>query len=318
MKNIHAFILYGLVAVLFVMIIRNQAGPRSDEREPASPDQSDNFFRSNTSSSEDEQNLQVKLFDLPKKVEFAGERVPLDKMDIKERFEREIYVNAFWESNMLLMMKRSAKYLPTIEKILADYNIPDDFKYVAMIESGLQNVVSPAGARGFWQFLDGTAKDYGLEVTREVDERYDFEKATHAACKYLQQSYAKFGKWTSVAASYNIGQAGLRRRMNDQQQPDYYELLLNEETGRYMFRILAFKEIFEHPKKYGFHLTEKDYYHMPATKTLVIKNTEKDLADWAIKNGTNYKQLKIYNPWLRTPKLTVKSGREYHIKLPAD
>ncbi|AWW30934.1 lytic transglycosylase domain-containing protein [Echinicola strongylocentroti] len=316
MKNTHAYILYGLVAVLFILVLyyRNSPEATSSGQRTGKPYTSPLTSRDKGG----ETSPRVKLLDLPEKMEFAGEPVPLGKMDIKERFEREMYVNAFWESNMLLMMKRSAKYLPTIEKILAEYNIPEDFKYVALIESGLQNVVSPAGARGFWQFMEGTAKDFGLEVTREVDERYDFEKATHAACKYLQQSYAKFGKWTSVAASYNIGQTGLRRRMNDQQQPDYYELLLNEETGRYMFRILAFKEIFEHPEKYGFVLDEKDYYHMPTLKTLVIKSSVKDLAEWAIKNGTNYKQLKIYNPWLRTPKLTVRRDREYKIKLPAD
>lgn len=260
----------------------------------------------------------VKIFDLPEQLDFAGEPVPLKEMDIIERLEREIYVNAYWESNMLLMMKRTGKFFPTIEKILAEYRIPDDFKYLALIESGLMNVASPAGARGFWQFMEGTAKDYGLEVNKEVDERYHFEKATVAACKYLQKAYAKFGMWTNVAASYNIGQAGLGRRMNNQHQPDYYDLLLNEETSRYMFRILAFKEIFEHPGKYGFELSKDDLYELPEMRTLVIKSSVKDLADWAIKHGSSYKELKNYNPWLRTDKLTVRRGKEYVVKLPVE
>ncbi|WP_200975341.1 lytic transglycosylase domain-containing protein [Echinicola sp. 20G] len=316
MRNLHIYILYGLVAVLFGLVFyykNDSPKVTSSENEHWLP-----LKRESTQIGAPKQVARVKLFDIPNKMEFAGEPVPLNESDIKERFEREIYVNVYWESNMLLMMKRANKYLPMIERVLAENRIPDDFKYLAMIESGLMNVVSPAGARGFWQFMEGTAKDYGLEVNKEVDERYHYEKSTIAACKYLQKSYAKFGKWTSVAASYNIGQAGLSRRMNDQQQPDYYDLLLNEETSRYMFRILAFKEVFEHPSKYGFELTNDDLYHQPELKTLVVKNTIPDLAEWAIKNGTTYKVLKTYNPWMRKTKLTIRRGNQYEIQLPID
>ncbi|WP_215226502.1 lytic transglycosylase domain-containing protein [Echinicola shivajiensis] len=311
MKNYHIYVLYGLVAVLFGLVLYYKNNPQENIS-----------FRERTEAHIGPQpsstGARVKLFDLPEKLDFAGEEVPLKERDIKERLEREIYVNVYWESNMLLMMKRAGKFLPTIEKILAENGVPDDFKYVAMIESGLMNVVSPAGARGFWQFMEGTAKDYGLEVNKEVDERYHFEKATLAACKYIKKSYAKFGQWTNVAASYNIGQAGLSRRINDQHQPDYYDLLLNEETSRYMFRILAFKTIFENPKKYGFELSKDDLYSLPELRTLGIKSNVKDLADWAIKHGSNYKELKTYNPWLRRSQLTVRRGNEYFVQLPVE
>lgn len=258
----------------------------------------------------------VKLFEIPESLDFAGEPVPLDQPDVLERFEREIYVNAYWHSNTVLLMKRAGKFLPTIEKILSQNGIPDDFKYVALIESGLMNVVSPAGARGFWQFMEGTAKEKGLEVNREVDERYHFEKSTEAACKYLRQSYARFGNWTSVAASYNMGMAGLSRRKDEQKMADFYSLLLNEETSRYIFRILAMKEIFENPGKYGFELQKDDLYSMPVMRDLVVKESIDNLADWAIRHNSNYKELKIYNPWLRSNKLTVRKGNSYKIILP--
>ncbi|HLW20462.1 MAG TPA: lytic transglycosylase domain-containing protein [Cyclobacteriaceae bacterium] len=258
----------------------------------------------------------VNIFELPEGLNFAGEPVPMNQPDVMERFEREIYVNAYWHSNTLLLMKRGGKFLPTIEKILAENGIPDDFKYVALIESGLMNVVSPAGARGFWQFMEGTAKERGLEVNKEVDERYHFIKATQAACKYLQNAYARFGNWTSVAASYNMGIAGLTRSKNSQKMTDFYSLLLNEETSRYIFRILAVKEIFENPGKYGFELQTSDLYTMPLMREIVVTNTIDNLADWAIRHNSNYKELKIYNPWLRSTKLTVSKGRSYQLVLP--
>lgn len=259
----------------------------------------------------------VRIFEIPEKIEFAGEPVPLHQPDVLERLEREIYVNAYWESNALLMMKRAGKFFPTIEKMLEENGIPDDFKYIALIESGLLNVVSPAGARGFWQFMPGTAKDFGLEVTNDVDERYHWEKATLAACKYLRSAYGKFGNWTSVAASYNIGIAGFTRRINDQQVPNYYDLYLNEETSRYMFRALAFKELFEHPLKYGFELQASDLYQLPLFREHVVDTSIPSLATWAIQHGSNYKELKLHNPWLRSEKLIVGRGKRYTILLPA-
>ena len=259
----------------------------------------------------------AKLFEIPKEISFAGEEVPLEIDDVKERFEREIYVNAYWQSNMILLMKRSGKYMPTIEQILKEQNIPDDFKYLAMAESGLLNVVSPAGARGFWQFMPATAKEYNLEISNDVDERYHLEKSTVAACKYLKTAYARFGSWTSVAASYNMGIGGLSKRKSEQKQVNYYDLLLNDETSRYIFRLLAFKEIFENPDKYGFKLKDEDYYTLPIFRELIVKQDVDDLATWAIKHNSSYKTLKIHNPWLRTNKLKIPKGKEYTINLPS-
>ncbi|HLU89555.1 MAG TPA: lytic transglycosylase domain-containing protein, partial [Cyclobacteriaceae bacterium] len=259
----------------------------------------------------------VKIFQLPEDLNFAGEPVPLDIPDVLERLEREIYVNAYWHSNTVMLMKRAGKFFPTIEEILAQNGIPDDFKYVALIESGLMNVTSPAGARGFWQFMKNTATEKGLEVNSEVDERYHFEKATRAACDYLKTAYARFGNWTSVAASYNMGIAGLTRRKNEQRVPDYYNLFLNEETSRYIFRVLAIKDIFENPNKYGFNLQNDDLYSMPVMRELSVSSSIDNLADWALKHNSNYKELKIYNPWLRSNNLTVRKGSTYKILLPA-
>ncbi len=277
----------------------------------------DSSFESKTNSIPFETQWVVKNFPLPEDLDFAGEPVPLDQPDIVERFEREIYVNAYWHSNTFLLMKRSGKFLPDIESILLKNGIPDDFKYLTLIESGLMNVTSPAGARGFWQFMESTAKERGLEVNSEVDERYHFIKSTQAACDYLKKAYARFGNWTSVAASYNMGITGLTKRKNEQKMPDYYSLLLNEETSRYVFRILAIKEIFENPKKYGFDLQTEDIYTMPLLRELTVTDTIDNLAQWAINQNSNYKELKIYNPWLRSNKLTISQGNSYQIVLPA-
>lgn len=258
----------------------------------------------------------VRLFQMPSSLSFASESVPLQIPDVFERLEREIYVNAYWQSNMILMMKRSQKFLPMIEEILAKEGVPDDFKYLAMAESGLMNVASPAGARGFWQFMNATGKEYGLEIGRSVDERYHMEKATIAATKYLKKAHAKFGDWTSVAASYNMGQTGFAKRQTQQLQQNYYDLYLNDETSRYMFRILAFKVIFENPSDFGFFLSEKDLYTLPSFRQISVSNDIKDLAKWAADQGSNYKELKLYNPWLRNTNLNVKRGKTYSIQLP--
>lgn len=258
----------------------------------------------------------IRLFDLPRTLEFAGEKVPLEKGDIFERLEREIYVNAYWESNMILLLKRSAKYLPEIERMLKENGIPDDFKYVAIAESALMNVASPAGARGFWQIMEGTGKEYGLEITKDVDERYHFEKSTLVAAKYLKKAHARFGDWTAVAASYNMGQAGFSRRQVEQLHENYYELYLNDETSRYLFRILAFKVIFENPGVFGYHFRESDYYKNPTFRTIRVGGDIKDLPSWAKSQGSSYKDLKLYNPWLRDRNLNVKRGKSYEIILP--
>ncbi|WP_375584207.1 lytic transglycosylase domain-containing protein [Cyclobacterium xiamenense] len=258
----------------------------------------------------------VRIFELPESPEFAGESVPMEDPEVYERYEREIYVNAYWESNTLLMMKRAGKFFPFIEQTLKENGIPDDFKFVALIESGLMNVTSPAGAKGFWQFMKGTAGDFGLEVSRDVDERYHFEKSTLAACKYLRASYGKFGNWTSVAASYNMGIAGITRRKNQQLSPDYYDLYLNEETSRYLFRALALKEIFENPGKYGFELQRDDLYEIPPLREIEVTESISNLAEWAKEHKSTYKEVKTYNPWLISRQLNVRRGRSYVIKLP--
>lgn len=258
----------------------------------------------------------IRLFDLPGELDFAGESVPLAAGDVYERLEREIYVNAYWESNMILLMKRSAKYLPDIERMLKENGVPDDFKYLAIAESGLMNVGSPAGARGFWQILESTGKEYGLEITDEVDERYHFEKSTLAASNYFKKAHQKFGDWTAVAASYNMGQSGFAKRQEEQLHQNYYELYLNDETSRYLFRILAFKVIFENPGAFGYHLDEGDFYKNPKLKILRVDQDIKDLPKWAKDQGSSYKDLKLFNPWLRDRKLKVKRGRSYEIKLP--
>jgi len=258
----------------------------------------------------------VALFRLPDSLTFAGEEVPLMTPDVRERLDREIYVNAYWHSNMIMLMKRSRKFLPEIERILAENEIPDDFKYLAIAESALMNVTSPAGAKGFWQFMRDTGREYGLEISRDVDERYHMEKATLAATKYLNKAHENFGDWTSVAASYNMGQTGFSRRQNQQLSQNYYDLYLNEETSRYMFRILAFKVIFENPSKYGFNLTEEDYYYLPEFKEIEVQEDIKDLASWARQHDSNYKSLKLYNPWLLDRNLNVGRGKSYTIRLP--
>ncbi|WP_339875108.1 lytic transglycosylase domain-containing protein [uncultured Algoriphagus sp.] len=258
----------------------------------------------------------IRLFDLPSELTFAGEKVPLEIPDVKERLEREIYVNAYWQSNMILLMKRSTKFLPEIEEILKAENVPEDFKYLAMAESGLMNVASPAGAKGFWQILESTGKEYGLEISKDVDERYNLGKATVAATDYLKKAHRKFGDWTAVAASYNIGQSGFARRQSDQFSKNYYDLYLNDETSRYLFRILAFKVIFENPKAFGFHLRESDYYRNPELRTVTVNSDVKDLARWARQQGSTYKDLKLFNPWLRDKDLNVKRSKTYQIVLP--
>jgi hypothetical protein len=258
----------------------------------------------------------IRLFDLPLELDFAGEKVPLGNGDILERLEREIYVNAYWESNMILLLKRSAKYLPEIGQMLKDEGIPDDFKYLAIAESGLMNVGSPAGARGYWQILEDTGKEYGLEITNTVDERYHFEKATLAAIRYFKKAHAKFGDWTAVAASYNMGQSGFSKRQEEQSHRNFYDLYLNEETSRYLFRILAFKVIFENPGNFGYHLEEDDFYRLPEFTTHKVEGDIRDLALWAKNHGSNFKYLKLYNPWLRDRNLKARKGKVYEIRLP--
>ncbi len=260
----------------------------------------------------------VYALQVPENLDFAGEPLPLNNPDILERMDRELLVNTYWQSNGLLMFKRSKKYFPVIEPILAKYGIPDDFKYLAVIESGLTNAVSPAGARGVWQIMKATGKENGLEVNTNVDERYHLEKATEVACKYLLKAKEKLGSWTLAAAAYNAGQAGIARRLKEQKVSNYYDLLLGEETGRYIFRIVAFKEILSHPNKYGFNFRDKDLYTNIPTYKVEVDTAVTDFSSFAQKFGINYKILKLHNPWLREPHLNNKSRKLYQIEIPKE
>ena len=250
------------------------------------------------------------------KMDFSGEEVPTFMADVQERLDKEMITNMNYHTNTTLVIKRANKVFPIIEPILAKYGVPDDFKYLAVIESSLVNAVSPAGARGVWQFMPATAKEKGMEVSDEVDERYHLEKSTEAACKYLLVAKEKFGSWTLAAASYNGGMAGISNKMKEQQVDNYYDLLLTEETSRYVFRILALKEIMKNSEKYGFSIPKEALYYNIPTKKIVIDSSITDLAKFAKTQGVNYKILKIHNPWLRDKKLTNTSGKKYEIEIP--
>jgi len=264
-----------------------------------------------------EENYKVFSLATPEDVTFGGVEVPLDKFGVKEKLDRELLVNTYWHSNSFLVFKRANRWFPIIEPILAKNNIPDDFKYLAVIESGLTNAVSPAGARGFWQFMDATGKSYGLEISNEVDERYDVLKATQAACEYLQNSYDKYGDWALVAASYNMGMGGVNAQLNKQQVESYWDLMLNSETGRYVYRILAVKEILNNGSNYGFVVRPKDLYQPYKTRTVTVDSTIDNLADFALEHDANYNILKTLNPWLTSNSLRNKSRKEYQVLFPA-
>ena len=253
---------------------------------------------------------------IPEVLEFAGEPVPIDNPDIRERFDRELLVNVYWQSNGLLLFKRANRYFPQIEPLLKKYGLPDDFKYLAVAESALEYKSSPAGASGIWHFMKATGLEYGLEINSYVDERYDLEKATRVAAEYLKKSKDRFGSWTMAAASYNAGVAGMNRQIGRQNQTDYYDLLLNAETSRYVFRILALKEIMTNPEKYGFNFRQKDLYPNIPTYKVKVDYPVEDWAEWVEPYGINYKILKIHNPWLRDTYLKNASKKEYYIQIP--
>jgi hypothetical protein len=252
----------------------------------------------------------------PTSIDFAGEATPLQLADVRERLDRELLINANLDATTLLIIKRANRVFPIIEPILLKYGVPDDFKYLAVIESGLVNAVSPAGARGIWQFMPETAKEKGMEVNEVVDERYHLEKSTEAACKYLLEAKAKFGSWTLAAASYNGGMAGVNKQITMQQVETYYDLLLNDETSRYVFRILALKEIMKNPVKFGFNVEINEMYVNLPSKVITVDSSIPDLASFAKSQGINYKILKIHNPWLRDKKLINQGKKRYEIQIP--
>ncbi|MFH1118354.1 MAG: lytic transglycosylase domain-containing protein [Bacteroidota bacterium] len=254
--------------------------------------------------------------EIPSELDFAGESVPLDIFYSREALDRELLVNTYWHSNTMLLLKRTARYFPVIEPILKKNGVPDDFKYLALIESGLMNTVSPSNATGFWQFLDKTGKQYGLEVTEQVDERYHIVKSTEAACRYLKAAFMEFNNWTMAAASYNAGQGRISREVTRQKTKDYYDLYLNAETSRYVFRILALKLISENPAGYGFYLRNKDLYPPLTTYRITVDTSITDLVTFAARNNVSYKVLKEFNPWLRSDQLKVLPGKSYTFDFP--
>jgi hypothetical protein len=260
----------------------------------------------------------VYAIQVPSYLDFAGEPLPLNNPDILERMDRELLVNTYWQSNGLLMFKRAKKYFPIIEPILEKHGIPNDFKYLAVIESGLTNATSPAGAKGVWQIMKATGRENGLEVNGNVDERFHLEKATEVACKYLLKSKERLGSWTLAAAAYNGGNAGISRRLAEQNVNDYYDLLLGEETGRYVFRIVALKEILSHPDKYGFNFRDKDLYNYIPTYKVEVDSAVTDFSKFSEQFGINYKILKIHNPWLREKHLNNKTNKLYYVDIPEE
>lgn len=259
----------------------------------------------------------VKSPDLNRAFSFAGETLPMDNFDVRERLDRELTSNSYFHSSTLLNLKKAAKYFPIIEPILAEAGVPDDLKYIAVAESSLTNATSPAGAKGFWQFMKGTGAEYGLEINSEVDERYHLEKATRAACKYFKKLKDRHGSWSLAAAAYNMGGNRLKSEMEKQRANTYYDLNLNAETMRYVFRIVALKTILEDPNTFGFYLEKADAWQpLPDAYEVEVTGAIENLGDFANKYGTTYRMLKIYNPWLRSYKLVNARRKTYLVKIP--
>ena len=255
---------------------------------------------------------------LPDTLRFAGESFDVKSPDLRERLDRELLVNTYWQSNMMLLLKRSNKFFPIIERVLKEEGVPIDFKYLAVIESGLENVRSPAGAKGFWQIMKTTGRDYGLEINSNVDERYHLEFSTKVAAKYLKRAKEKFGSWALAAAAYNRGINGIQRNLTTQKASNYFDLFLGQETYRYLFRIFAVKEIIENPIKYGYVFKQKDLYQYIPVRLHGIDTPINNLASFAKKMGVNYKLLKIHNPWLIQNHLNNKSRKYYEIAIPEE
>lgn len=277
---------------------------------------SPNSSISNNSNIQFPQGYRVVSPYVPEQLEFCGEIVPLENIEVRERIEREFIVQTYYHSASILSLKRINRWFPMIERILKEKGLPDDFKYLSLAESGLANVVSPAGATGFWQFMKDAGKSYGLIVNKEVDERYNIEKSTYAACDYLLEARKKFGSWTLAAASYNKGQNGIRNQLERQKATNYFNLVLNEETSRYIPRIIALKYVMENPKRYGFDVNGDQLYPPYKTYKVKLDTAVAHFADYAKLHGLNYKTLKLFNPWLRDNYLTNKKKKRYFITLP--
>lgn len=255
---------------------------------------------------------------IPGQIEFAGERVPVENFEVRERIEREFIINTYFHSLTILAIKRANRWFPVIEPILKKNNVPDDFKYLCIAESNLENVISPAGATGFWQFMKAAGEIYGLEINDQVDERYHVEKSTQAACEYLKDSYETYGMWTMAAASYNMGTNGIDDQIERQKTENYYNLVLGIETSRYIARIVAFKYIMQNSKAYGFDIKDDELYKPLKSFEIILDSSVNDFADYSIALGLNYKILKLYNPWLRDNSLSNRNQKVYKIKIPEE
>lgn len=259
-----------------------------------------------------------KPYQLPESVTFAGEKMPLENFDTRESLDREILTSAYRHSSTILIIKRANRFLPVIEKILEENGIPDDFKYLVAAESEFMNVISPAGATGFWQIMQATGREEGMEINSVVDERYDLERSTRFACRYIRKSYEKFGNWTLAAASYNGGRAAIDEQITIQKQNNYYDLLLTEETARYIFRVVAYKLVITDPQSFGFTLSEGDMYPELNYYEVRIDTAVKSFTDFAERYGTSYKLFKYLNPWLRKPYLSPRPNKVYTLKIPEE
>lgn len=259
-----------------------------------------------------------KPYKLPENVSFAGEKMPLSNFDTRESLDREILTSAYRHSSTIMIIKRANRYLPVIEKILRANNVPDDFKYLVAAESEYSNMISPAGATGFWQIMPETGKEAGMEINNVVDERYHIEKSTQFACGFFKKSYEKYGSWTLAAASYNGGRAAIDEQISIQRENNYYDLLLAEETARYIFRAVAYKLVISDPQSYGFNIDKSDLYPELNYYEVKVDTAISDFSAFAKSYGTNYKILKFLNPWLRKPYLTPKTNKEYLIKIPSE
>lgn len=258
-------------------------------------------------------------FEMPTKLTFAGETVPMEYFDVRENLDREILSTMYFHSQTIRYIKNAPRYFSIIEPILKSHGIPDDMKYLCVAESGFDvRAVSPAKAVGLWQIIESAAKENGLEINDEIDERYHIEKSTEAACRILKSNYLKFGSWSLVAASYNGGRAFVIRQMDNQKVKSYYDLQFGEETSRYVFRILSFKLVLEEPAKFGFHIDRKQLYPIIATRNVEVKRSVSDWSDFALEKGINYKILKMFNPWLRTTSLKNPSLKTYTLKIPEE
>lgn len=282
------------------------------------PDGNDETDKSQDKKIDQIANQNIVAIPAPEEATFAGEKVPLEYFDVNEFLSRELTSISYGHGIMVQTMRLANRYFPIIEPILEEQGVPDDFKYLCVAESNLQNVISPARAVGYWQFLEGTGKEFGLEINKEVDERYHIEKATVAACKYFKRAYAKYGNWTLAAASYNVGMAHIDGQIKRQKTESYYDMSLNTETSRYVYRAVAYKEIMTKPQLYGFNIAKEDLYKPLKYEEVEVKTNIASIADFAEKHGTNYKMVKVFNPWLRDGILTNAAKKTYTIKIPKE